>query len=151
MRIKGKTVISVLVIVVSSFVILFSIIIFLDKTRNILFFPNSKKQVHQEMKELFELLQIGMNKNESLNLIQDFTKNKKFIINDNNNVIQIISPYDYSFTWSWTIYVILNSKNIVQGIAVRPIDDVSYMFCHAPNDKGVIPKKYVITKKNCIN
>lgn len=151
MRISSKVVMRVLAIVVSSLLIVFAIVIYLDKTRNVLFFPSSKKQVHKEVTELFNSLLIGMSKQDSLHLIHNFTKDKSFIINDNNHTIQVISPHDYSLTWSWTINIILNEEsNTIQGLAIRPIDDVSYFFCDAPPDKGVISKKFEVTHKNCI-
>lgn len=149
MRTPSKTAINVLVISASSIVLILSILFYLDFSRTLLIFPKSKQQVNSEVKTLFEQIPLNADKDEVLNLIHKQIDDKKFHVNDNNSFIQVISPYDYSFTWSWTILIFFD-KNSSIGVAIRPIDGSNYWFCDAPSDKGSIPNNFK-TNGKCIN
>ena len=146
---NSKVVRNVLVISVSSTILILSTLFYLDYTRTLLISPKTKQQVNTEVKSLFEALPLNATKTEILNIVHRKTEGKNFHINDNNGFVQVISPHDYSFTWSWTILIFFDENNNSVGIAIRPIDGSNYWFCKAPADKGIIPKEY-ITSGKCI-
>lgn len=149
MLMQVKAVKNVLVIVVSSMIIICTTIFYLDYTRLFIFLPKTKQQVNFEVTTLFNSIPLNIEKTELISRIHPEISGKGFHINDNHAVVQIIPPYDYTFTWSWTILVFFDNRGYSIGVAIRPIDDVRYWFCDAPKDKGIIPKGYQ-HQKNCI-
>lgn len=149
MLIQVKAVKNVLVIAVSSMIVICAIIFYLDYTRLFIFLPKTKQQINFEVKTLFNSIPLNVEKTEIISRIRPEINGKRFHINDNDSVVQIIPPYDYTFTWSWTIFILFDNRGKSIGVAIRPIDDVRYWFCDAPKDKGIIPKGYQ-HQKNCI-
>lgn len=149
MLIQVKSMKNVLVKVVISIIIICAMLFYLDYTRILIFLPKTKQQVNFEVRTLFNNIPLNIEKTELISHIHLEVSGKRFHINDNHSVVQIIPPYDYTLTWSWTIWVFFDNRGNSIGVAIRPIDDVRYWFCDAPKDKGTIPKRFH-NQGNCI-
>lgn len=113
----------------------------------VFFMKNKVNQDHQVLLSLYEVIDVGDNVDSLKPYIYGISDD--FIVHEKLDLIEVISPYRFiGNTNNWIIYFSICDKKI-SAIFLRPMEG-NFRICNAPQDKGVVPRRYQLIHKSCI-